>query len=182
MMEEVWKPVKGYEGIYEVSNLGRVRSLDRYVERKNGYILPCKGSLIMPIHHKSGYIYIGLTKDGKKHNLKMHRIVAEAFIPNPHNLPEVNHKNEQPDDNRVENLEWCDRSHNIRWKDGHLRRAKKLWRPVEQYTLDGEYIKTFPSIIEAADAVGISRALIGNVCAQRTHQKSAGGYRWRYAE
>ena len=180
MMEEIWKDIAGYEGKYQVSNLGRVRSLDRMVRRKNGYILRCKGQLIEPTNHKSGYIYIGLTKDGKKNTLKLHRIVATAFIPNPDNLPHVNHKDENPKNNRADNLEWCNAEYNNSYGN-HIERCKRH-RAVEQYTLDWKLVTTYPSIIEASKAVGISRALIGNVCSKRLHQKSAGGYRWRYAE
>lgn len=181
-MSEIWKDIEGYEGIYQVSNLGRVRSLDRIVVRKNGYQLPCKGQFVTAVSHKGGYIYVGLTKDGRKRNLKMHRLVAAAFIPNPDQLPEVNHKDEDKTNNRTDNLEWCSRPYNLRWKDGHIRRAEKNWRAVQQIDANGNVVATYPSITSAAQAVGISTKLIGNVCAKRVHQKTAGGYRWRFAE
>lgn len=98
MMEE-WRDLKGYEGLYKVSNLGRVYSV-------------YKQDFKQPYFDKDGYLMIGLRKEGKHKNLRLHRIIAEAFIPNPDNLPCVNHKDENKTNNTVENLEWCTPAYN----------------------------------------------------------------------
>ena len=113
-MKEIWKPISGYEGLYEVSNLGRVRSLghfvgNQYIERR----FQNRIRLIKASNRKANYKGVTLHKDGKQKAFLLHRLVAEAFIPNPENKPEVNHKNHIRWDNRVENLEWCTRQENM---------------------------------------------------------------------
>lgn len=115
-MEE-WKNVIGYEGLYEVSNTGQVRSLDRYVKYSNGRIHLHKGKVLSSGKDKYGYLAVCLSCNGKQKIIKIHRLVAEAFIPNPNNLPQVNHKDEVKTNNRVDNLEWCDHKYNVNY--GH---------------------------------------------------------------
>ena len=114
-MIEEWRPVVGYEGLYEVSNTGRVRSLDMYVKSRYGNYRLHKGKVLSPAKDKNGYLKVNLCYNGKDKIIRVHRLVTEAFIPNPDNLPEVNHKDEDKTNNRVENLEWCDRSYNINY-------------------------------------------------------------------
>ena len=111
-MIEEWRPVVGYEGLYEVSNTGQVRSLDRYVKYSNGRIHLYKGKVLSPGIKPDGYLLINLCCNGKHNTIRVHRLVTEAFLPNPDNLPEVNHKDEDKTNNRVENLEWCDYVYN----------------------------------------------------------------------
>lgn len=114
MSEEIWKDIKGYEGIYQVSNLGRVKSLPRFHKTKNGYYSKVK--ILTPIKNDRGYLLVGLSKEWKKQKIFVHRLVAEAFIPNPNNLPQVNHINEfEKDNNCVENLEWCSCKYNCNY-------------------------------------------------------------------
>lgn len=124
-MIEEWKPVVGYEGLYEVSSLGRVRSLDRYVKNNYSYWLR-KGKVLSPEKNKDGYLLVSLCCNGKRYLRTVHRLVAEAFIPNPDNLPEVNHINEDKSNNRVENLEWCTRKYNINFGTARIRRRETL--------------------------------------------------------
>ena len=118
-MEEVWKPVKGYEGIYEVSSLGRVRKVAT--------------GLILHQSNCGGYRIVGLRKDGIGKSARVHRLVAKAFLPNPDMLPEINHRDEDKANNCVENLEWCDHSYNMRYNDLQLRNREKA---TTRHTID----------------------------------------------
>ena len=104
MKEEVWKPIKDYEGLYEISNLGRVRNLN--------YKGSGKGKILKNTKDSKGYLIVGLTKNGKRKLFKIHRLVAEAFIPNPEDKPFIDHINTIRDDNRIENLRWCTQKEN----------------------------------------------------------------------
>lgn len=118
-MIEEWRPVIGYEGLYEVSSLGRVRSLDKYVKGK-GYRLH-KGKVLSPTKNKNGYLKVNLHCNGKRKTITVHRLVAQAFIPNPDNLPQVNHRDEDKTNNRVENLEMCDVKYNLSYGTARIR-------------------------------------------------------------
>ena len=111
LFNEIWKPVKGFEGLYEVSSLGNVRSVDKYLMFGNQYCL-FKGKPKKVYHKSDGYLRANLSKNNKSKNYSVHRLVAEAFIPNPSNLPCIDHINTIRDDNRVENLRWCTRKEN----------------------------------------------------------------------
>ena len=110
-MSEEWRDIKGYEGLYQVSNYGRVRSVSRIVTWKNNQLKTYK-SRIMKIQQKNGYYTVSLYKDFNSKTIRVHRLVGEAFIPNPDNLPFINHIDENKLNNRVENLEWCTRQYN----------------------------------------------------------------------
>lgn len=112
LFNEVWKPVKGYEGLYEVSNLGNVRSVDRHVMNGNRCCL-LKGKPRKPYFISTGYLMADLFKNGQGKKYLIHRLVAEAFIPNPENLPCIDHINTIKTDNRVENLRWCSNKENM---------------------------------------------------------------------
>ena len=128
MTEEIWKPVVGYEGLYEVSSLGRVRSLDRY-DGRNHFI---KGRILKLNDGGRGYLDVQLCSNGKvKHHL-VHRMVAESFIQNPDNLPQVNHRDENPSNDNVDNLEWCDAKYNINYGTG-------LTRAIDTKLRNGTY-------------------------------------------
>lgn len=172
---EIWKPVIGYEELYEVSNIGRIRSLN-------------SGEIKVNFLCKNGYYYCHLYKNNKCNFKKVSRIVAEAFIPNPNNFPCVNHKNEVKTDNRVENLEWCTYKHNSNWgscskrmiKTRNKNNSKNKEKPVLQFTLDGEFVAEYKSVAEAGRQTGIKAALISRICIGR--RKSTGGFKWRYKE
>jgi hypothetical protein len=182
MMEEVWKPIKGYEGIYEVSSYGRVRSLDRIVPDKNGVAQPFKGK-ILGQYMSYGYYYVGLTKHCNHWQAKVHRLVAKAFIPNPDNLPEVNHKDEDKTNNRVENLEWCTHAYNHGYGTRTQRATehlKKIRKAVVQLDKEGNEIARYVSSYDAQAKTGINPGAIWLAC--HGVNKTAGGYRWRYIE
>lgn len=129
VVEVVRKPIKGYEEHYEVDQFGRVYSVDRIVHvDDNGreYDKPLKGKRMKQSVHTKGYKTVPLTKDGKTTTHYVHRIVAEAFIPNPSNLPFINHKDEDKTNNFVENLEWCTEQYNATYGKARKKQAKKL--------------------------------------------------------
>ena len=115
-MKEIWKDILGYEGYYQVSNFGNVKSMDRIVERKNNGTgnLPLKSRILSLNTYPRGYKRVTLRKNNISKSFFVHRLVAEAFIPNPNNYPYVNHKDENPSNNHFDNLEWCINEYNIR--------------------------------------------------------------------
>jgi len=128
-MEEIWKDISGYEGLYQVSNLGRVRSLDRlshYIRNGNPEAKLFKGRIMKQSHTTDGYLMIYLRKGGKDKYYSVHRLVAQAFIPNPENLPFVNHKDEVKDNNCVDNLEWCTHIYNCNYGTAIERMRQKV--------------------------------------------------------
>lgn len=136
-MKEIWKDVVGYEGYYQVSNLGRIKSLDR--KRFNGKVMAFrKGEIKIHTVLRNGYCSVRLSKDGIVKNMLVHRLVAIAFLENPHNLPQVNHKDEDKQNNRVDNLEWCTRLYNNNYGTTKERSAKKK-RENPPQKIDYEY-------------------------------------------
>lgn len=166
-MEEIWKDIKGYEGVYQISNLGRVKSVKRM--SIDNRVLKEK---IMKNQDKRGYYQILLNKKCYRIN----RLVAEAFIPNPDKLPEVNHINGIKTDNRVENLEWILHEDNMKHATETI---KKMGRRVKQYDKNGNFIKEWKNGLEASKAFGKHDASdIYKVCNQK--RKTAYGYKWKY--
>lgn len=181
-MEEIWKDVEGYESLYQISNQGKVRSLDRSVIN-NGSIQFIKGKILKPINNGHGYLYINLCKDSKIKRTAIHRLVAKAFIYNPDNLSQVNHKNEIKSDNRVENLEWCDSKYNANYGNRNAKctesKRNKYGKKVKQYDTNNNLI----NIIYMGDAIKIKKIHYANLikCC-KGKQKTTGGYIWRYAD
>lgn len=172
----VWMPVLGFEGLYEVSGLGQVRNQKGEILKQGIKRTPC-----------TCYKIVHLWKDGVYYTKYVHRLIAEAFIPNPDNLPMVNHKDEDKTNNFLENLEWCTAAYNRTYGKAVERQAKKLrGRESEKrvavvgYTPDGIYEEWFPSIAEAAKIVNGSTSAISKVC--KGERKIAYGYRWAYAD
>lgn len=163
-MNEEWRDIQGYEGLYQVSNLGRVKSLDREITAISRWGTPqryiAKGRIRKVSLSTTGYPQVQLSKDGRTDTCQVHRLVAAAFIANPNNLPEVNHKNEDKCDNKACNLEWCTREYNAHYLNACTRHARKIWKRVRQITLDGKFVAEYPSVREASKANGISVSYI----------------------
>lgn len=129
-VEELWVDIKGYEGFYQVSNFGRVRSLPRVIVRKGYVSQHFNGKYLKSMIDKCGYLHVNLYKDKLK-TVKVHRLVAEAFIPNPDNLPCVNHKDEDKTNNQVDNLEWCTHAYNNSYGT-HIERVANKHRGMKR--------------------------------------------------
>ena len=173
MEQEIWKDIEGYEGYYRVSNTGKILSVKT-------------GKLRATSVNNSGYELTHLYKDTVDTSCTIHRLVAKAFVPNPNNLPEVNHINEDKLDNRAENLEWCDRRYNQvysgnieKWtkaggQGGKMKRSKRVY----QFTLEGDFIKEWFSAREAQAELGLARQEIGKCCLGKKEQY--GGFLWSF--
>ena len=156
---------------YTITDDGRVFSLNY---NREGYKKELK-----PLIENCGYFIVGLyNKVSKYKRFMVHRLVALAFIPNPYNLPEVNHKDENKTNNMVGNLEWCSKSYNINYGTRNERTAKANWKPIRQFTKDGLFIKEYPSLKEAARQTGFYQSAISQCC--KGIRKSAYKYIWRY--
>ena len=174
---EYWLPVKGYEGLYEVSNWGRVKSVDRYIRSRWNCERKINGQIIEPRKRGDYYAVTLWTKQTQK-TFSVHRLVAEAFIPNPQNLPCVNHKSEGKTENQVWNLEWCTAKYNCNYGTKIERSCKKKSKPVLQYTKNGQFIAKYLSIKDAAEKNDIHQSKIS--LAVNGKRKSAGGFIWKY--
>ena len=172
MKNEIWKDILGYEGLYQVSDKGRVKS-----------IVYGKEKIRKLVRNKNGYLRVGLRKNGKMKQCLVHRLVGQSFIPNPHNLPQVNHKDENKTNNCVENLEWCDRKYNLNYGTRNQRIAEKHTngkdsKPVLQYKKTGEFVKEWKSIRDVQRNLGYSQGNISSCCLGKL--KWIYGFVWKY--
>lgn len=213
---EIWKDIADYEGYYRVSNFGRVMRLPTWVNNNGGNrFIP---GAVLKYKKARGYNSVCLSKDGEIRYFRVSRLVAMAFIPNPENLPQINHKDCNPKNDRVDNLEWCTAKYNCNYADHNKKLSDAIkarykmpgvyeklletirrqhqdpgWKanqraaqlnnsnsiPVDMLDMDGNYIKTFPSVAEAFRQTGIHAQNIGRVCKGKLNY--AGGYKWRYS-
>lgn len=175
---EVWKDIKGYEGYYQISNLGNVKSCNRQIKRLN-HLKNLKEKLKKSTLDKgTGYYCVVLSKNNKRNKCYIHRLVAEAFIPNPDNLPFVNHKDETRTNNRIENLEWCTPLYNNTYGT-LLKRLKNLkGKIIYQYDLEGHFIKKWESSMEISRTLKLSQSNIIKCC--KGKRNKVGGFIWRY--
>lgn len=167
---EIWKDIEGYPN-YQVSNMGRVKSLER-IDNNNHLV---KEKILKGIKERKGYFLVSLWKDGEGKSFSVHRLVAQAFLDNPNNLPQVNHKNEIKDDNRVENLEYCDSKYNANYGT----RNKRLSKPILQFSKTGEFIREWDSATQVEKELGIDNSSIAKCC--KGQYKTVGGFIWCYA-
>lgn len=178
---EIWCPIDGYEGRYEVSSNGRVRSMPRIIVQKDRSIYPCerrwKGKILQGDEKKDGgYPRVVLYKNGQRHRVFIHRLVCQAFLPNPDNKPFVNHIDGNPNNNCVANLEWCTHKENVR----HA--IEVLGHDFSEYTSKKirciETGKVYKSMTEASRQTGVN---LGKICmVARGTRVTAGGYKWEY--
>lgn len=176
--KEIWKDIKGYEGLYQVSNLGNIKSLDRNIN--NHFVL---GKQLKSYSGTSGYLFVRLSKNNKYKNFIIHRIVAETFIENPNNYNYVNHKDEDKINNNVCNLEWCSQKYNCNYGNRNKKISQKntngkCSKRVEQYIKDGTYIRTWISLKQIQRELNYNIGNIGQVCLG--NRITANGYRWKY--
>ena len=186
---EEWRPVVGYERLYEVSNLGRVKTLPRMVWNHNGYYVR-KPQLLTQRTNYKGYLVVSLTKEhSNDKSVFVHRIVAKAFIqnPKPNEYDQINHIDGIKTNNHVDNLEWCNNSINqihayTIGLNKHSDKAGKSKKPVAQIDINtGNIIQKFPSIADAARALNYKApSQIGKVCNKQAYQ--AAGYNWKFIE
>lgn len=174
-MVENWKNIEGYEGMYQVSNLGRVKSLNF---KRTG-----KEKILKPFVRKE-YLAVNMYKNGVRKTFYIHRLVAEAFMPNPHNLPEVNHKDEDKSNNRVDNLEWCNKKYNANFGTRTERSAKarlgRGFKWIVQLDKDDNILRFWEGSKIAANTLGIAESSI--IACAKGKLKTSGKFRWKYVQ
>ena len=189
-MQEIWKDVVGYEGLYEVSNLGRIRSLDRVVAHHTAGTAVRKGKMRC-LSFDGNYLNVSLSRDGKTVTRRVHRVVAEAFIPNPNNYSDVDHIDCNKLNNHIDNLRWCTSADNTKyaWENGLIHQVPYRERPLDVQEKqaaanrravirsDGKWYK---STTDAAKDLGVSRGAVSHVL--RGLNETCQGYSFTYAE
>ena len=205
-MREEWRPLVGYEGLYEVSNMGLVKSLERTVWNEkeiwkdiegfeglyqvsnmgrvkslgNGKSNNSKERILKPGKNSNGYLHVILYKDGIKKDYTVHQLVGNAFLSNPQGYKELNHRDEDKTNNNADNLEWCSRSYNLTYNDRAKKAGKKISKPIFGIDRITGFVVEFPSIMEASRQLGIRQGHITECCQGK--YKSCGGFYWMYAD
>ncbi|WP_288638854.1 NUMOD4 domain-containing protein [uncultured Lentilactobacillus sp.] len=191
-MKEGWKDIPNYEGLYEASSLGRIRSRNRTIDNRK-----YSGKIIKPQNNGHGYYHVTLAANKKHSQFYVHRLVALTFLPNPSELPEVNHIDENPANNCVDNLEWCTAKYNsnygnhgqhvsegskksIRKRQACVQNGMKTAKPVVQMKMDGTEIKVWPSMGMAAKMGNFNRCNIQKCCIGEYYQHK--GFRWKFVK
>lgn len=183
IVTEIWKDIKDYEGLYQVSNLGRVKSVKKEIKYCNGKIVIYPEKILKGFISTSGYFAVDLYKNNTRKRFYVHRLVAEEFIENPLNKPEINHIDEDKLNNRVENLEWCTSSENklsgtVIERANKTRKDRKVgYKRIGMYDLNNELIQVFDNIALAEECSRINRKTIYNSCNNRVKSRK---YIWKY--
>lgn len=170
-MIEIWKDVPGFEGLYQVSNTGKVKSF-----RKSSKYGSQPEYMLNPTINNTGYAQVTLYDNTKRSKFSVHRLVAQLFIPNPDNLPQINHKDENKLNNHVDNLEWCTASYNNAYGTAKIRAIDARSLPVEQLTYDGKVIAVYRSAEIASEIVGVSKNAINHAI---SNHSQSNGYFWQ---
>lgn len=169
------KTIEGFEDYYITSD-GEIYSYARILHRRDGKKIRHPGKRLKPYIRSDGYLSVTLYNRSVQRRFFVHRLVAQAFIPNPDNLPQVNHKDENKANNSVDNLEWCTQQYNLYYGTHFKKIADKNSRPVMQFTTDNEWIAEYRSAMEAERQTGIKQGTISWVCSNAG--QTAGGYKW----
>jgi hypothetical protein len=184
MEKEEWRDILGYEGYYQVSNQGRVKSVERKVKHYYGERIVSE-RILVPLIDKDGYLNVSLSRGNKVKKGKIHRLVASAFIPNPDNLPQINHKDECKTNNRVDNLEYCNAKYNSNYGTHNERCAKALINnpKISKPVLCVETGVVYPSTKEIQRKLGYHTiSSIYQCCIGKKYYHTAYGYHWKYVE
>lgn len=202
LKDEIWKDIPNYEGYYQISNYGRLKSLEKYVNSgiKNNSKVKRKERICTAKINKLGYIHYSLSKNQKYFNINAHYILAELFLSKMNykymdyenvskinlNKLEVNHIDENPTNSRIDNLEWCTHTYNINYGNRNKKVSKamlnykKFSKKINQYDLDMNFIKTWNSLKEIWRETGYTRSAISKCC--RGIYKQSKGYIWKFVE
>lgn len=178
MKHEIWKDIPGYEGYYQVSNYGNVKSVARKIISSNNRTVSIKERYLKPHINPSGHKQAVLFKNGKDNRLYIHRLVATIFVENPNNLPFVNHKDQNPNNNVYTNLEWCTPGYNATYADAVEKRAKAKSKCIIQYDKNNNFIREWDSAAKAGKALNLHDGDIGRCC--KGMLKTVGGFKWGY--
>lgn len=186
MNKEIWKDIPDYDGLYQVSNFGRIAAHRKNVRfgcsGEKTRIIPWR--ILSTFPNKQGYMRINLFKDGKTKQFQVHRLVAMAFIPNPDNLPVINHKDENPHNNHVENLEWCTPKYNANYGTRNARCSAKNYnnpkvsKPIVQYSEHWEIVNLWPSTKEAIRQLKLNERNLHT--ALKNPKRFCSGFHWKY--
>lgn len=181
-MDEEWRDIKGYEGLYQVSNLGRVKRISKLKSIDKGYVSK-RDRMLKPGVRKDGYLFVGLSINNELKTYNIHRLVAMAFIENELKLEEVNHIDENKTNNEVNNLEWCTHEYNVNYGNRNYRAKKsltngKLSKKVVQF-FHGVKVREYASIQEVKRIYGYNHAHISDCCNGKRTQ--AYGFQWKFA-
>lgn len=176
--------IPGFEGLYKINKSGEIKSTDRIRLGRGGCIRKYFGKTLKWKINNRGYAYVDITDcDHKIHRYLVHRLVALTFLPNPNNLPQINHIDENPLNNHIDNLEWCTNEYNQHYSKTYLKAQQAtglVATPVKQFNLNGEFIAEYNSFTEAEKATGVDHS--GISCCCKGKYKTAGGYIWKYKQ
>lgn len=179
-MDEIWVDIRGYEGLYQVSNMGNIKSMNRRVKHSLYGYMNIKSKRIIAAKNNRGYLTVSLWKNNKGKSFTVHRLVLSMFVDNIKNKKEINHINGNKEDNKLSNLEWSTISENRKHAYDNKFRLPPNKKSVIQKNLNGVIINTFDSICEAERNTGISKQEISKVCTGYRNRKKCGGFLWEF--